>query len=466
MKLIHLTTLAIIALAFNPMVSLAQEEPISKAYKEAAIERLSQLMNDFYVFPEVAEKTAKHLNAQWEEGHFDSFKDDKSFADALTTSVQSINKDKHMRIRVNPPYEAPDNSPERIIEERLHQINRSRTANAGFSKVKLLDGNVGYLDLRGFAGLERGKDLADASMQLLSSADAIIIDLTKNGGGSPRMVQYLCSYFFDGKVHLNSLYWREGDRTEEFWTLDEVGGERMPDVPLFVMTSSYTFSGAEEFSYNMQTQKRATLVGQTTGGGANPGGMRPINENLSVFIPGGRAINPITKTNWEGVGVVPEVKVSGEETMDKTHELAKKAAEEYRAKRKELYTQTFNNLLPHLDKYTAGQSEENILHALRKCEEAGLFEEWNINALGYDYLLQHKKPNIAASVFKANIMLHPNSSNVYDSYAECLMMNGDLKGAVKHYQKAVEVARKNEDRDLPFYQRNLENAKKKLEDKK
>jgi hypothetical protein len=466
MKLVYRIVLLSTLSLFNNTMTSAQEESITHEYKEAVIERLSQLMNDFYVFPEVAKQTEKHLLAQFKEGYFDQFKEDESFAKALTESVQSINKDKHVRIRVNPPYEAPDNSPERIIEERLHQINRSRRGNAGFSATELMEGNVGYLDLRGFAGLESGKALADASMKLLSRADAIIIDLTKNGGGSPRMVQYLCSYFFDQKVHLNSLYWREGDRTEEFWTLDEVGGKKMPDIPLFVMTSSRTFSGAEEFSYNMQTQKRATLVGQTTGGGANPGGTRPINENLSVFIPGGRAINPITKTNWEGIGVIPEVKTSPEETLDKTYELAKEAANEYRAKRKKYYTQMFTTLLPHLEEYKAGQSEEAILKGLRKCEEAGLFEEWNINALGYDYLLQHKKPKIAESIFKANTVLHPNSANVYDSYAEALMMGGDLKGAVDNYQKAVDVASRNEDRDLPFYQRNLANAKKKWKDKK
>jgi hypothetical protein len=462
MKLIYLITLSLSILSFSLVMSTAQDQPISKEYKEAAIERLSSLMNDFYVFPEVAKQTEKHLNAQLKEGYYDSFKDDESFAEALTKSVQSVNKDKHMRIRVNPPFEAPDNSSERVIEERLRRINRSRAGNAGFNTVKLLEGNIGYLDLRGFAGLESGKALADASMKLLSRSDAIIFDLTKNGGGSPRMVQYLCSYFFDGKVHLNSLYWREDDRTEEFWTLDEIDGERMPDIPLFIMTSDYTFSGAEEFSYNMQTQQRATLVGQTTGGGANPGGSMRINENLGVFIPRGRAINPITKTNWEGVGVIPEVKTSPEETLDKTHELAKKAAEEYRAKRKEEYSQVFKELQVNLEQYTPGQSEEAILNGLRKCKEAGLFEEWNINALGYDYLLQHKKPQIAISIFRANTIMHPNSANVYDSYAESLMMNGDLKGAVENYQKAVEVASENEDRDLAFYKKNLENAEKQL----
>lgn len=452
---------AVLFLSSN--LATAQEDVLSNEYKEQAIKTLSMLMNDFYVFPEVAKDTEAHLLAQWEAGHFEPFKDDESFAAALTESVQAINKDKHMRIRVNPPYEAPENTPERMIEERLSRINRSRNGNYGFSSVKILEGNVGYLDLRGFAGLENAQASADAAMKLLSRTDAVIFDLSKNGGGSPRMVQYLCSYFFDQKVHLNSLYWREGDETEEFWTLDEIGGARMADVPLFVITSNRTFSGAEEFSYNMQTQKRATLVGQTTGGGANPGGTRRINENLSVFIPVGTAINPITKTNWEGVGVVPEVEASVEEAFDKTHELAQEAAEAYRNQRKERFTKLFMNLQAQLDQYTAGKSEEAILQNLGACHEAGLLEEWNINVMGYEYLMEHKKPKIAESIFRANTMLFPNSANVFDSYGEALMMNGDLEASLANYQKAVDIATANEDRDLEFYQRNRDAVKSKIE---
>ena len=462
MKFIPQYFLLIIGLLLTLNTSIAQDQSLTKKYKKEAIEKLSQLMNDFYVFPEVAKQTEKHLNAQWKEGHFDQFKDNEAFAAALTESVQTINKDKHMRIRVNRPYVAPENTPERMIEERLDQINRSRNANSGFSTVRILEGNVGYLDLRGFAGLESGKAVADAYMKLMSRADAVIIDLTKNGGGSPDMVQYLCSFFFDQKLHLNSLYFRPSDETIEFWTLDEVGGAKMPDVPLFVMTSSRTFSGAEEFSYNMQTQKRATLVGQTTGGGANPGGTRGVNENLSVFIPTGKAINPITKTNWEGVGVVPEVKTTPEATMDKAHELAKQAAEEYRAKRKEKYSQLFMDLNNKLNHYVAGKSEEEILQSLTTCRDAKLLEEWNINMLGYEYLMEHKKPMIAESIFRANTILHPNSANVFDSYAEALMMRGDLKASLKNYEKAVALAVKNEDRDLELFKKNLANVKSKL----
>lgn len=466
MKTVSRLLLLIPVLFLHLNTSTAQEQPFTEQYKEQAIQHLSRLMNDFYVFPEVAKQTEEHLLAQWKEGHFDQFKDDESFASALTESVQAINKDKHMRIWVNPPYEAQPNTPERRVEERLDRMERSRRGSYGFNNVEILEGNIGYLDLRGFAGLENAQASADAAMQLMARTDAVIFDLSKNGGGSPRMVQYLCSYFFDQEVHLNSLYWREGAETEEFWSLKEVGGTKMPDVPLFIITSDRTFSGAEEFSYNMQTQKRATLVGQTTRGGANPGRSRSINDNLTVFIPVGRAINPITKTNWEGVGVVPEIVTTPEEALAKTHELAQVAAEAYRAETKEKYKQLFADLNSKLDYYTAGQSEEEILEQLTICQEAGLLGEGDVNMLGYEYLLEHKKPQIAESIFRANTLLYPNSANVFDSYAEALMMRGDLAASVENYQKAVDVAKENEDRDLEFFEKNLENVKRKLSEEK
>jgi hypothetical protein len=466
MKFTNRLLLLLLVLCCQWTVSTAQEGALTTKYKEAAIQKLSQLMNDYYVFPEVAQQTEAHLMKQWKAGHFDAFEDDEAFAAALTASVQSINQDKHMRIRVNPPYVAPPNSPERMIEERLDRIERSRRGTYGFSNVKILEGNVGYLDLRGFAGLENAQATADAAMKLLARTDAIIFDLSKNGGGSPRMVQYLCSYFFDQKTHLNSLYWREGDVTEEFWTLEEVGGAKMPEVPLFIITSERTFSAAEEFSYNMQTQQRATLVGQTTGGGANPGGTQQINENLSVFIPNGTAINPITHTNWEGVGVVPEVKTSVEEALDKAQELAQEAAEAYRAQTNEQYRKLFINLNSQLDQYTDGKSDEAILQNLKACQAANLFEEGDINMLGYEYLMEHEKPQIAQAIFRANTILYPNSANVFDSYAEALMMNGDLAASLKNYQRAVEIATANEDRDLELYQKNLEAVKNKISEEK
>ncbi len=433
-------------------------QDLSNTYKEEVITTLSTLMNERYVFPDIAKDTEKHLKKQFKEGHFDSFTTNESFANALTESVQSINNDKHMRIMNQPPYEAPAMTPERLIEEKIHNLRRKKEYNAGFHTIKVLEGNVGYLDLRGFTYFQEGKPIADAYMKLISNTDAVIVDLSKNGGGDPEMVQYLCSYFFKGGVHLNSLYFREGDETIDFYTLDKVDGKKMIDIPLFVMTSSRTFSGAEEFSYNMQTQKRATLVGQTSGGGANPGGTRPINENLSVFIPTGKAINPITKTNWEGVGVVPEIKVTADESFNKTHELAKKAADQYREKTKEIYTNTFTHLLSKLETYDAVHSEKEILATLKECYKKGLIQDWEINALGYQYMMEHKKPKIAVCIFKANTVLHPESANGFDSYAEGLMTIGNYDESIKNYKKAVALATADNSPDLSVYQENLEKA--------
>lgn len=440
----------------------AQQEVLSPAFKTTAIGDLSKLMNDYYVFPEVAQKTSKHLNQKLKAGYFDSFTTLESFAKALTEEVQAINKDKHMQISPTPPRQARDNSLERMFEDNRHELSYLRNNTGGFKEAKKLEGNVGYFDLRNFAPLRIAADYADSFMQLLSTSDAIIIDLRKNGGGDPATVQYLCSYFFNKKVHLNSLYFREGDRTEEFWTLDEVNGEKMPDIPLFVLTSERTFSGAEEFSYNMQTQKRATLIGQTTGGGANPGRGMLINEKLFVFIPTGKAINPITKTNWEGVGVIPEVKTSPEETFAKAHELAKAAAEKYKEEIAQKQKILSDNLIKSLESFDAKTGTQTVYEKLKKCQQAGLLEEGRINMLGYDYLMNYQKPIVAEAIFKANTMLFPESANVYDSYAEALAMNGKLKEAANNYQKAVDIASATNNRDLQLFMENLKKVKARM----
>ncbi|SDB50013.1 N-terminal domain of Peptidase_S41 [Flavobacteriaceae bacterium MAR_2010_188] len=458
------TVSAIIFFAFISNFISAQNT-ISEDYKRSTIEKLSQLIDDQYVFPEVAKNTTAHLQKQFRDGEFDKYSTDEEFAAALTESVQSINHDKHMRIRTNPPYIAPIHTLEKKMEERMDQINWFRQANSGIKKVEILDGNVGYLDLREFAGFDTDNAYVDAYMKLLSRSDAIIIDLTQNGGGSPFMVQYLCSYFFDQKLHLNSLYYRASDETEEFWTLDEVGGTKMPDIPLFIMTSEQTFSGAEEFSYNMQTLKRATLVGQTTGGGANPGGTIPISDNLTVFIPSGKAINPITKTNWEGTGVVPEVKTSKEETFEKAYDLAKKAAEDNRAAVLNNYNTLYTDFDNKMNQFKPGDAGEAIFETIENLKNQKLIGEWDLNILGYENIQQHNRPELAELLFKFNTELFPKSANAFDSYAESLMMKGDYLASLENYKKAVHLAEESKDFNLEAFKNNLKALETKMKEK-
>jgi C-terminal processing protease CtpA/Prc len=154
-------------------------------------------------------------------------------------------------------------------------------------------------------------------MNFLANTDALIVDLRRNGGGDPAMVALISSYLFAGEtVHLNDLYWREGDSTRQWWTLPYVPGRRFGDKkPVYVLTAKRTFSAAEEFTYNLKNLKRATIVGETTGGGAHPGGGRRINNHFGVWVPTGRAINPYSKTNWEGTGVTPDIDVPADHAL-------------------------------------------------------------------------------------------------------------------------------------------------------
>lgn len=162
------------------------------------------------------------------------------------------------------------------------------------------------------------------AMNLVANTEALIFDLRNNGGGDPNMVAFLTSYLFKSAapIHLNSFYYRPEENFKQFWTMPVISGKRYVDKPVYILTSNYTFSGAEEFSYNLKHLKRATIIGEVTGGGANPGYDHQLTKHVSVFIPNGRAINPITQTNWEGVGVIPDIETSKEEAFGTAYKLA------------------------------------------------------------------------------------------------------------------------------------------------
>ena len=163
---------------------------------------------------------------------------------------------------------------------------------------------------------------AVAAMNFLAHADAIIIDLRENGGGDPKMIALVSTYLFSKPTHLNDLWERKSNTTQQYWTLPYVPGDRLDGKPAYVLTSKRTFSGAEEFSYNLKNLKRATIVGETTGGGAHPVRGQRIDDHFIIGVPFARAINPISKTNWEGTGVEPDVKVPAAEALATAQKLA------------------------------------------------------------------------------------------------------------------------------------------------
>jgi len=213
------------------------------------------------------------------------------------------------------------------LKQHKEKLKEQRSNNFGFKEIKILDGNIGYLNLTDFAAPSVAGDTITAAMKMLENSNAIIIDLRENGGGPPSMVQLLSSYFLPPEpTHLNSFYKRKGNFTKQFWSLPYVPGKRMPDTPLYLLTSSITFSAAEEFCYDLQQMKRATIVGENTVGGAHPGGRITATKNFNVWTPTARAINPISNSNWEGVGINPDIKVPADRAFDAAYKMALEVA--------------------------------------------------------------------------------------------------------------------------------------------
>jgi C-terminal processing protease CtpA/Prc len=319
----------------DPAVIVGQAPPpeqpdmtVDAATRKEVIESVIKRLNESYVFPEVAAKMEQAVRKRAAAGEYEQLTSAKEFAKTLTAHLQEVSKDKHLRVRYShQPIPERARRQEPTAEEQEQFRRHMGRINYGFERVERLPGNVGYVEFRGFFAPELGRDTVASVFNFLANTDALIIDLRKNGGGSPEMVAQITSYLFGAEpVHLNSLYWREGDRTEEFWTLKEVPGKRYTGKDVYVLTSNYTFSGAEEFSYNLKNLKRATIVGETTGGGAHPGGGFRLHQHFGAFIPTGRAINPITKTNWEGTGVEPDVKVPSDQALKVAHLAAVKKA--------------------------------------------------------------------------------------------------------------------------------------------
>lgn len=333
MKQSKFTTILYCLVFLFTTVLQAQNQPdkLSKAQMTKVIDSVESILNSNYIFPEVAKKMTSLMKENLKKGTYNEITDPQVLASTLTKGLQSISRDKHLRVMYNPEQIAAQErvvTPEDSIAYVENRVNQMKFQNFGFKEVKILDGNIGYLDLRGFMDTQYASETAVAAMNYLSNAAVIIIDLRNNGGGSPSMIQLITSYLYPARrIHLNNFYYRPSDSRTQTWTLPHVPGKRNPDAKVYVLTSSSTFSAAEEFSYNLKHLERATLIGETTGGGAHPGGTINAAEGFMVWTPTGRAINPITNTNWEGVGVVPHIKVAADEAL----EVAEMKALEYLA---------------------------------------------------------------------------------------------------------------------------------------
>jgi hypothetical protein len=297
------------------------EASLDSTQRQLVIDGAIKHLKKYYVDPAVAGKMASILRKHERNGDDDEATDGAAFADLLTNQMRQVSDDRHLEVVYSQIATAEHEAgPTREIFERYRR-DMERT-NCTFEKVAVLAHNIGYVKFNSFPDLSICQSTAAAAMTSLNETDAIIIDLRDNRGGVPAMVAFMASYLFNHPTHLDDLYNRAEHSTLQSWTLSPVVGNKLADKPAYVLISSSTFSGAEEFAYDMKMLNRATLVGETTAGGAHMVRGRRIDGHFTIRVPDTTPINPISKTNWEGTGVTPDVRAKAPDALTVAEGLA------------------------------------------------------------------------------------------------------------------------------------------------
>jgi hypothetical protein len=294
------------------MMSGADERAkLDAAERQRVIDAVIANLKEHYVYPDVGQKMADALRAHEKSGDDNAEIDDEAFAHLLTKQMRDVSSDLHLVVVYSQaplPPQPTGPTPEGLARYR-EAMERD---NCTFEMVEILPRNIGFVKLNSFPDPSVCRGKATAAMASVNHSDAIIFDLRDNRGGEPEMVALMAAYLFD---HPEYLYNPRENTTVKSWTLSPVQGNKLADKPVYVLTSARTLSGAEQFCYSLKMLKRATLVGETTGGAAHSGVWHRIDDHFGMGIPETKPINPFSKTDWAGTGVEPDVKVKAAEAL-------------------------------------------------------------------------------------------------------------------------------------------------------
>jgi hypothetical protein len=292
---------------------------IDDAKRRSLVDGIAKELQAHYVTPDVATRMITALCDHLAHGDYDKITSGEDFASTVTNDLREVSHDLHLRLIFG---RHPRGGEPSLDDQRA----MLRAMNYGFGPIERMSGNVAHVVINGFPPIvddESRKAVADLMSQV-ADADALVVDLRDNGGGSPETVALIASYVFDASpVHLNDMFSRDTGSVEPSWTVRDLRGTRFgAQKPVYVLTSKRTFSGGEEFTYDLQALHRAKIVGETTGGGAHPVAPHELDAWFTILVPFGRPINPVTKTDWEGTGVVPDVAVSADAALEEAHRRA------------------------------------------------------------------------------------------------------------------------------------------------
>lgn len=396
----------VVACAVSGTVVAQTEDVLTREIRAESISQLARKLDD-YVFPEMGKRITDSLAAKFARSDYDAITDFAEFGRAVTRDMFNVSSDRHLLIRYSPTDVADIRRRATLsgAEREDDTIRRRTTAardNFGFARVEVLPGNIGFLKLNRFEQANFAAETAFATMAFLSHAETLVIDLRHNNGGWTSLVQILCSYFFAYEdISTETKLWETHtpylDDVHQGWVLPHVPGRRFAETPVYILTSGRTYSAAETFIDALQSRGRATVVGETTRGGAHPTrGPEVLNDYYILKMPVGRKINPVTGGNWEGVGITPDVAVESGSALATTLQLV-----------------------------TADVIARNP-------------DEGFLNGLGYDFLARDLLET-AIFVFSENVRLHPESANVYDSLGEAYMIADRREPAVTNFRRSLDL---------------------------
>jgi len=303
--------------------SAGQTDTIDARVRDSVVRAVISQLDKGYIFPDVSAEMNRDLRARLASGAYDNVTNANAFAELLTSQLRAISHDKHIVVEWSAkslPDASQSSQPSIESETRESERKESAFINFGFRNADRLPGNIGYLALSYFDRPQFGQNAAAAAMAFLHNTDALIIDVRDNDGGRPEMVALLISYLVDKPTELTGIYWRKTGRVDKSSTVIVPDSLKYLGKNVYVLTSNAgTISAAEAFAYDLHLLKRATLVGEVSAGAANPGGYVRLTDHFRMFLPTGRAVSPISGTNWEGVGIKPDIEVTASAALKTAH---------------------------------------------------------------------------------------------------------------------------------------------------
>lgn len=429
-------------ICLNYLPSYAQNNSLNnEVYKLRICRMIESLIENKYVIEEKAKIYADEFRTKYTAGNYESIADAKEFAEKITKDLQAITNDKHVSLRKIEPSDIGEET-EGALHHSIRLFRLRNKENTGFYKLEWIKDQIGYINVRRFYPISEAKEMMTAAMKFLSNANAIIIDIRENGGGSG---DYLSSYFLKYPTQLTGWYYRANNYLEEYWTSNDINLEPLTEVPVFIIMGKNTFSASESFAYDMKVRKRAVLVGEPTKGGAHSVDLFKLDDRFEIYISTSRAVNPVTGENWEGTGVIPDVQVPSEVVSDTTIVLAEKAANEYAASKDVKLKAVFNEMQDYLSKaenYFKENKTEEANGCLEKLftvgQKNGLINEFFINVLAYNYY-SNKTEDILFALLKKSTECFPGSSSAFEMLASSYYDFEKYDLATEYYKKVLEL---------------------------